>query len=214
MDQSQRISAEEFILLLVDACPTFRYRYDAELIEAQANGHDPIWISVIDDFGRHLGSLLRSDEIDSFPAVFAVVERGLLDGDGWVRDALADELLDDLASGMGTYCDPEDFQPFLGPVAAERWATIQRSYRSPDPGYEFLLKSLVWHNPARLEGDLSREYRRVAEYLPSLLDMTDSYSQMRRALWVRAKDYIAADVVGPEERFNALAEELWAKRAR
>src|SRR5262249_12060 len=132
--------------------------------------------------------------------------------DDRVRLALADEIVDDLTSGMGTLCDPEDFAPFLGPVAAERWVYLRRIRRPPEPGAEELLEALGRPNPTRLQGDVNGEYGRVAEYLPSHLDRFDTFAKMRRGLWFHTRDYIPPDLVGPEDRFDAIAQELWQQR--
>jgi hypothetical protein len=137
-----------------------------------------------------------------------------VEGDELVRGVLADEIIADLNNIRGTYCDPEDFRPFLGPMATEYLTYRQRAARPPDPGAEQFLEAFVRHNPARLHGDLAREYRRVTLYLPSLLEHTDSFEWMQRRLWVMTTQFIHPDVVGPEERFDAIAQDVWQQRVQ
>jgi hypothetical protein len=202
------LRAMEVAELLAEACPDFAPKWAKHIAWAVDEGEKPIWGEVARDAAHVLGRLRRREATDCFPAVFAVVERGLIEGDDWGQ-FVADELVDCICSANGTFCDPSLFEPYLGPAAAERWRLLSRGYRDPDPGAEEVLALLVKHNPARLEGDLRLHYRWTARYLPSLLDMIDSFDKFRYAIWFVLTRYVPPHLAGPEERCDAIARELW-----
>jgi hypothetical protein len=69
---------------------------------------------------RHLIGRLAAGRTEDFPAVFAVVERVLADGDQEARSLMVAGFFADLLNVdeyTGTICQPSDFGPWLGPRA-------------------------------------------------------------------------------------------------
>ena len=202
------IDGDEFMTLLMAACPSFGDPWSQELAEAAASGLEPVRIVIIDELGRHLGMLHRQGRTEEFPAVFAVVELGLTEGNE-LADALADELVEDLCFDNGPCRAPEYFEPFLGPAATARWRELRRLNRPPDPRADEVLAVFVDHNPAKLVGDLVLEYRQAARNLPELLDVADLLELFRRIIWVHMTSHIPQDLIGEEPQYAGVAETLW-----
>jgi hypothetical protein len=204
--------ADELLNLLAGACPRFAPIWAEEVAWAEEHNAAPEYFPTIHELGRLLGALHRRGETACFPAVFAVFDRALAEGDDLAK-ALADELIDNLCSGNGTRRDPAHFEPYLGPIAAERWREFGRWYRSPDPRWEGVLALLVERNPARLTGDLRLEYRVATYYLPELLDRADSFELFRRTVWRYVQEHLPTDLDVPEDHYGEVARVLWDRWA-
>jgi hypothetical protein len=205
-----KMTADELMELMVAACPSLAPLWAEEVAWGIEYGEKPVYITVIDDFGRLLGVLHRRGETACFPDLFAVVDRALAEADKLdLAYALADELVDDLCSGNGTRRDPAYFEPYLGPVATRRWRELRQWYRLPDPRWEGVLALLIEHNPARLTGDLRLEYRVATYYLPELLDRSDSFELFRRMVWRNVQEHLPTEFDVPEERYDEVARLLW-----
>lgn len=69
---------------------------------------------------RHLIGRLAAGRTEDFPAVFAVVERVLADGDQEAQSLMVAGFFEDLLNVdeyTDTICDPSHFGPWLGPRA-------------------------------------------------------------------------------------------------
>jgi hypothetical protein len=125
--------------VLLDACPSFVPTWEAFLDEWREKSDNlPLYLAMA-KLARHLCGMLAQDETTTFPRVFAAVERLLVEGDGYVREAACVGLVEDLQNAnlhRGT--KPEQFRPFLGPEAARCWSELDQFWsgegRRADPG--------------------------------------------------------------------------------
>ena len=134
--------------LLVEACPSFRRAYEqfveewrdyvpapiedfppssrevvrrARAVLKPHYGELPLYLALT-DLARHLIAMLERGETGSFTEIFSLVERLIIEGDDYVRDAAAVGLLEDLQNGgLHHQTKPEDFEPYLLPVSASKW---------------------------------------------------------------------------------------------
>jgi hypothetical protein len=86
------------------------------------------------DFARHLIGMLEKSETQSFPAIFDVVERLHLDGDGYVSEAATIGLLEDLQNGnLHSKTVPEEFRRFLGKESQYWWDELDKFWQGLIP---------------------------------------------------------------------------------
>jgi hypothetical protein len=115
------ISRPEMMFLMLRACPSFEGKWN-EFLEYWKESPEPPLYLVLSDLARHLTAKLARGDISSFPAVFAVVERWLVEGDPYVKEAAAIGFLEGLqnkALHKGT--EPAQFRPYLLPESAKWW---------------------------------------------------------------------------------------------
>jgi hypothetical protein len=81
----------------------------------------PLYLA-LSKLARHLIGMLAAGETQSFPAIFAVVERWHMEGDPYVKNAATVGLLEDIQnSGLHETTMPEQFRPWLGAVSTKWW---------------------------------------------------------------------------------------------
>jgi hypothetical protein len=110
--------------LLLDACPSFRPEWDDERSywgAEIASGH----VGII-GFPAHIIDLFLASRTECFPAVFALVERMIVDGDGGVQDLATAGLLEDLQNmAVNEGIDVDSFVPWLAPQAGRFWCASE-----------------------------------------------------------------------------------------
>jgi hypothetical protein len=105
------ISKGDVMPLLLEACPSFRAPWQAFVSDSL---YDPTNLySHLGEFARHLVGLMKAKKTEEFSAVFAVVERLHVEGDGYVSEAATIGLLEGIQNISGGKVDPESFLPFL-----------------------------------------------------------------------------------------------------
>ena len=109
------IRYDDVMSLLFGACPSYAVSDEAASHDNR-NGH----YILMEYFVTHLIRLLEVGHTDSFPAVFGVAERVLLEGDGQARGLVTYGFLEDLTSAELFYtpsAKPSDFLPWFGSQA-------------------------------------------------------------------------------------------------
>jgi hypothetical protein len=111
------ITYSEVFPRLVAACPSFEGSHHA----SRADEEDGEYLRVGHLVG-HLVDLLNRDDTQEFPALFAVVESVLEQGDDEARSLITEGFFDDLAD-VNFFGEsvrrPGDFVPWLGPRARQ-----------------------------------------------------------------------------------------------
>jgi hypothetical protein len=132
------IAKGEMVGVLLDACPSFAPAWDEFLSDWQDERNDlPLYLA-LGDLARHLCALLAVGKTETFPAVFAAVERLITEGDSYVEEAIVIGLLEGLQNAnLHTGTTPEQFRPFLGPEGACFWDALNEFWNgrggAPDP---------------------------------------------------------------------------------
>jgi hypothetical protein len=118
---------DEMFEPMLTACPTFRAAYEGFLADWAGDPDKPQYLALA-ELARHLVSNLREGQTQDFPAVFAVVESWLLEGDSYVAEAVVVGLLEALQNTNmhpdGTV--PDQFLPFLGNEARYWWEQVDQ----------------------------------------------------------------------------------------
>src|SRR5262245_33190674 len=92
----QMLRSDEMMNPMLESCPTFATSWQEFMSEWQDDPNGlPIYLA-LSDLARHLIAMLERGDTESFPAIFAVVERWHRDGDPYVREAATVGLLEDL----------------------------------------------------------------------------------------------------------------------
>ena len=111
------ITRAEIVPMLIEACPTFL-------------SEDELPYVSLGDFARHLLELHRRHETETFPAVAWVIERFLIEGDDYVREAATIGLLEGIQNVWGNNdVDPEEFTPHLLPESRRWWIELNAFWR-------------------------------------------------------------------------------------
>jgi hypothetical protein len=114
------ISYLDVFPLLVAACPSFQGSIHA----SRADEEDGEYLRVEHLVG-HLIDLVTRDDTEEMPAVFAVVESVLDEGDEEARSLITEGFFDDLINVEffgESPTQPRDFAPWLGPRARKHAA--------------------------------------------------------------------------------------------
>ena len=93
----------------------------------------PLYI-LISDVVRECSKMLARGQKYHIGKVLAVVERWLLEGDPYVRQAAIVGFIEDLQNGNiheGT--SPDDFVEFLGPESSFWWLKVERFFSHGEP---------------------------------------------------------------------------------
>ncbi|MEL6402076.1 MAG: hypothetical protein AAFO87_15725 [Cyanobacteria bacterium J06607_6] len=115
------ISKDQMMPLLIEACPSFRLSLD----EHRQYYGEEITYAVLGDFARHLLQLHYQPQTDVFSAVAQVIERFYVEGDPYVQEAATIGLLEGIQNVWGNNdTDPELFVPYLLPVSAQWWRSL------------------------------------------------------------------------------------------
>jgi hypothetical protein len=122
------IHRDEALVMLRDACPSFR-AYDVPSFPVDPHGFGDM--AELSTLARHLVDLAEMGDAEEFPAVFAVVESLLRDGDtdtvGYVRTHLIEDI-QNITSHRDVRVCPADFRAVLGPTTTDVWDEIDESW--------------------------------------------------------------------------------------
>ena len=125
------IAKNDMMPLLLDVCPSFMPTWESFQDEwRQEADAAPLYL-VLADFARHLIGMVERGEKAVLIAVFTAVERLIVEGDPYVREATVVGLLEDLQNlnlhPNGTA--PEQILPYLGPASARWWGKLDRFWQ-------------------------------------------------------------------------------------
>jgi hypothetical protein len=124
------IDKGDMIGVLLDACPSFAPYWQAFLDEWREEADDlPLYLALA-QLARHLCGMLARGETETFPRVFAAVERLHVEGDEYVRATHAGLLEDLQNTNLHASTEPEQFRPFLGTESARCWCELVRFWGS------------------------------------------------------------------------------------
>jgi hypothetical protein len=112
------ITKEEMFPLLIEASPGFESRWIEFQSEWKEDKEGLPYYICLGDFARYLGEKLKQGETWDFPAIFQVVERFHVEGDGYVREAATIGLLEGIQNLYGE--SAVKFVPYLG-AETKRW---------------------------------------------------------------------------------------------
>jgi hypothetical protein len=116
--------------VLLEACPSFRPKWQAFLAEWKESADDLPHYIALADLARHLIAMLERSETESFPSVFDAVERLQIEGEPYVDEAMVVGLLEDLQNlNLHERTTPEQIRPFLGPKSAVAWDELHKFWR-------------------------------------------------------------------------------------
>ena len=139
------ITPAEVMPLLLEACPSFGPEWTSVEVENADEGSPAGRLGYLDagDFIRHLVQLRLRGETSEFPAVFAVIERMVVEGDGYVSHLAVIGYLEGIQMMTVTSAglDPEaDFRPYCSPILDGWWERLNRFWAGdmealtdPDP---------------------------------------------------------------------------------
>jgi hypothetical protein len=125
------IAPSQVIPMLLVACPSFQPEWETVEEENRDDESPTGRLGYIDagDFIRHLVQLHQDENTSEFPAVFAVIEQLLSDGDAYVQNLAVIGYLEGLQMRTVTDhgIDPaEAFGPYFGLAAWKWWGRINR----------------------------------------------------------------------------------------
>ena len=130
-----RIVHDQVRALMLAASPSFATVWDPD--DNLDDDGTPLLYTDASDLCRHLDERRREGIVDELPAVFALIERLHIAGDGWVRNLATIGFLESLQ----IYGDA--FEPWLRPATARWWDRLNRywqgegdSLNAPDPDEE------------------------------------------------------------------------------
>ena len=116
------------LLPLADLSPEFRTAYDKWRKEWQEDDDPPVYLA-LSEYARCTISALENARHDLCRQVFQVVERWLLDGDPYVREAAAIGFLEDLQNTSiyeGSLVSPDALCAFMHPETLHWWKMVAR----------------------------------------------------------------------------------------
>jgi hypothetical protein len=130
------ITADEVIPLLLEACPSFSDAWEQSLVENGPDDDSAERLHYVDagDFVRHIVGRRVAGDTHEFPAVFDVIERLLLEGDGYVRNLAEIGYIEGFQMSVvnAAGLDPErDFRPWLRPNSEREWQSLNDLWGGP-----------------------------------------------------------------------------------
>lgn len=115
------ISKDKMFPLLLEACPTFAPEWESFVEEWTGKGELPLYLALA-DLARHLVAKLEAGDTACLLTVFTAVERLIVEGDDYVREAAIIGLLEDVQnSNLHRTTEPEQFRPFLHAQSERFW---------------------------------------------------------------------------------------------
>lgn len=119
---------------LLEAHPGFRPRW--ETFHAEWADHPkglPCYL-LMGDLVAECSALMRQGSETELTAIFAVVERWILEGDRYVHDAAIVGFLEDLQNtNLHDGTTPDQFVPFLKPESLRFWHKVERFWTTREP---------------------------------------------------------------------------------
>jgi hypothetical protein len=131
---------EDIPALLLDACPSFTLVWEHYREE---EGEERLIYPLLGEFARHLVALYQQKRLVEFAAIFALIERLQVEGDGYVQEAAVIGLLEGLQNvALNTRLDPDVFRPFLLPESLRGWDELIRFWHGGSDVYRESLLAL------------------------------------------------------------------------
>ena len=121
--------------LWLDACPSFGPAFADSCAD---HGETLLYVHA-GAFARHLLALHRSQQRDEFPAIAAFIESLHTDADHATREFATIGILEAIQNVWShSELSPDEFLPFLQPVSAVAWRTLNQFWAGkiplvPDP---------------------------------------------------------------------------------
>ena len=128
------IEKDTMMAPMLEACPSFRPAWE-EFVEEWRSEPDPqpLYLA-LSSLARYLISALSVRDAATMSRAFAVVERWLLEGDKYVREAATVGLLEDLQNtSLHEATSPRDFEPYLLPKSLKVWRDVERFWETGEP---------------------------------------------------------------------------------
>ncbi|CAH1672503.1 MULTISPECIES: hypothetical protein [unclassified Chelatococcus] len=118
------ITRADMIPLLIAADPSLEPQWRL-FQEEWANDPEPPLYIALGELAHHVSGKLERQDTDLMPAIFAVVERWLADGDPYVQNAAAAGFLEDLQnSALNSAVELSAFRQWLGPLSLRAWNSL------------------------------------------------------------------------------------------
>ncbi len=120
------ITKNEMIPKLIDVLPSFQKSWDELMQEWKDEPEELPLYPALGDLARHLVTQLECGEISKFADAFAVIEKWLIEGDSYVKEAATVGLLETLQNtNIHSSTIPEQFEAFLGPESLRFWRKVE-----------------------------------------------------------------------------------------
>jgi hypothetical protein len=129
------IASQQVMVMLADACPSYRALHPGRPDPLVALDPDRVvggeQYDELGELAHHLVDLAAAGDASELPAVFAVVEQLLTEGDSETVSLIRTGLIEDLqniTSHRDVSVSPDAFVAVLGPTAAEVWADLDEAW--------------------------------------------------------------------------------------
>lgn len=129
------ISKEDLVALTISASPSFKAIADRQHYEPS----ESTWLDdhgdiaaylLLGDFANHIVDLYSKDELEEFDAIFDLIERLHVKGDGHIREAATIGLLEGIQNCAPK---PELFESYLKPVSKRWWDSLNDFWSGNKP---------------------------------------------------------------------------------
>jgi hypothetical protein len=118
---------------LMQADPSFRGEWEKFQDEWRNDEEAPLYLA-LSELARHLIRNLEVGNTSRFGEVFGIVERWIVDGNGYVREAAIVGLLEDLQNkSLHHKTNPDDFKPWLEPQSTIWWTKVDAFWENGKP---------------------------------------------------------------------------------
>lgn len=118
---------------LLEACPSFQPAWN-EFLQEWSDDADPPRYLALGKLARHLIAMLERGDTDTFPEVFAVIERWHVEGEHYVQEAATVGLLEGLQNrNLHSRTKPEQFRQYLFPESERWWDKLNDFWSSGKP---------------------------------------------------------------------------------
>jgi len=120
------IEKHDMMMPILEACPSFRPVWEEFVEEWRSEPEQPLYLA-LGGLARHLIAAMSVGDVSTVSLTLAVVERWLLEGDKYVREAATVGLLEDLQNtNLHETTSPSDFEPYLLPKSLKAWKDVGR----------------------------------------------------------------------------------------
>jgi hypothetical protein len=115
--------------MLVEACPSLEPEWKRFLTEWAKEPDLPMYVA-LSDLAMHLSGLLTDGKDEVLQRVFDLVERFILEGDTYVKEAAIVGLIEDLQNtNLHKGTTPDQFLRFLLPQSRRWWTKVEMFWR-------------------------------------------------------------------------------------
>jgi hypothetical protein len=123
---SKPITKPEAFALLLRTCPDAQEVWNEHLLEWEGE-HETVPYMGVSVFARHIVDSFKAGKTGSFPAVFQLIERLIIEGDEEVRDLAIVGLLEDVQN-IASWRDfgSEVFTRWLEPNSRAAWYELKK----------------------------------------------------------------------------------------